>query len=140
MPDPLRNFRFRVEIDGITDAGFTEVTGFDSTSDVIEYREGNDPPHVRKLPGLTKTGDITLKWGLTDDMRLFDWRQEIIDGLITRKTVYIIVLDETGDEQARWQCDNAWPSKLDPTDLNAKGNDVAINTLTISCEEVRRTR
>ena len=46
----------------------------------------------------------------------------------------------TGDEKARWQCDNAWPSKLDPTDLNAKGNDVAINTLTISCEEVKRTK
>jgi|SRR5215813_6704996 len=140
MPDPLRNFRFRVEIDGIIDAGFTEVSGFDSTSDVIEYREGKDPAHVRKLSGLTKVGDITLKWGLTDDMRLFNWRQEIVNGKITRKTVYITVLDDAGDEKARWECNNAWPSKLDPTDLNAKGNDVAINTLTISCEEVKRTK
>ena len=140
MPDPLRNFRFRVEIDGITDAGFSEATGFDSTTDVIEYREGSDPAHARKLPGLNKFGDVTLKWGLTDDTRLFDWRQEIIDGKITRKTVYIIALDETGTEKARWQCDRAWPSKLDPVDFNAKGNDVAINTLTISCEEVKRTK
>jgi phage tail-like protein len=140
MADPLRNFRFKVEIEGIIDAGFTEVTGFDSNTDVIEYREGNEPTHVRKLPGLTKTGDITLKWGLTDDMRLFNWRQDIINGKITRKTVSIVIFNETGDEKARWQCDNAWPSKLDPTDLNAKGNDVAINTLTISCEEVKRTK
>ena len=140
MADPIRNFRFRVELDGITDAGFTEASGFDSTTDVIEYREGNDPAHVRKLPGLTKFGDITLKYGLTEDTRLFDWRQEIIDGDITRKTVYVIALDEQGNEKARWQCDNAWPSKLDPADFNAKGNDVAINTLTITCEEVKRTK
>jgi phage tail-like protein len=140
MPDPLRNFRFQVEIDGISNAGFSEVSGFDSTSDVIEYREGHDPSHVRKLPGLTKVGDVTLKWGLTDDTRLFAWRQEIVDGTVTRKTVYIIALDETGTERARWQCDNAWPSKLDTPDFNAKGNDVAISTLTISCEEVKRTK
>jgi phage tail-like protein len=140
MPDPIRNFRFLVEIDGVSDAGFSEATGFDSTSDVIEYREGKDPAHVRKIPGLTKFGNITLKWGLTDDMRLFDWRQEIVDGKVTRKTVYIIALDETGSEKARWQCDNAWPSKIDPPDFNAKGNDIAINTLEIACEEVKRTK
>jgi len=140
MRDPIRNFRFNIEIDGITDAGFSEASGFDSTSDVIEYREDKDPPHVRKIPGLTKFGDITLKWGLTDDKRLFDWRQDIIDGKVTRKTVYIIAFDEAGDEKVRWQCDNAWPSKLDPADFTAKGNDLAINTLTISCEEVKRTK
>lgn len=140
MADPLRNFRFRIEMDGITDAGFSEASGFDTTSDVIEYREGKDPPHVRKLPGLTKAGDITLKWGLTDDTRLFDWRQDVVDGKIERKTVYIIALDEAGSETARWQCDKAWPSKIDTPDFNAKGNDVAITTLTITCEEVKRTR
>ncbi len=140
MADPIRNFRFRVEMDGITDAGFTEASGFDSTTDVIEYREGKDPAHVRKLPGLTKYGDITLKYGLTEDTRLFDWRQQIIDGDISRRTVYVIALDEQGTERARWQCDNAWPSKLDPADFNAKGNDVAINTLTLTCEEVKRTK
>jgi phage tail-like protein len=140
MPDPLRNFRFHVEIDGITDAGFTEASGFDSTSDVIEYREGKDPAHVRKLPGLTKAGDITLKWGLSGDVRLFDWRQEIIEGKVQPKTVYIIAMDETGAEKARWQCFNAWPSKMDPPDFNAKGNDVAINALTLTCEEVKRVK
>jgi len=140
VADPIRNFRFRVEMDGITDAGFTEASGFDSTTDVIEYREGKDPAHVRKLPGLTKYGDITLKYGLTEDTRLFDWRQQIIDGDISRRTVYVIALDEQGTERARWQCDNAWPSKLDPADFNAKGNDVAINTLTLTCEEVKRTK
>ncbi len=143
MPDPLRNFRFYVEIDGVvTDAGFSEVSGFDSTIDVIEYRESkkNAPGFITKLPGLAKTGDITLKWGLTDDTRLFDWHKDVIEGTFERKKVSIVALDETGTEKARWECAGAWPSKIDAPDFNAKGNDVAINTLTITCEEVKRTK
>ena len=68
--DPLRNFRFRLEIDGITPAGFSEASGFDVSIDAIDYREGNEPTHVRKLPGLTKYGNVTLKWGITDSMHL----------------------------------------------------------------------
>ena len=55
-----------MEIDGIQQAGFSEVTGFDVTVDPIDYREGTDPTHVRKLTGLTKYGNVTLKWGITD--------------------------------------------------------------------------
>jgi phage tail-like protein len=140
MTDPARKFRFRVEVDGITRAAFSEVSGFDSTTDVIEYREGTDAPHVRKIPGMTKFGDLTLKWGLLDDMELFTWRQDVIDGKDVRKTVYVVALDETGGELARWQCLRAWPSNVDPPDFNAKGNDLAITALKISCEEVKRTR
>jgi len=64
--DPLRNFRFRLEIDGIQQANFSEVAIGENTSDVIDYRDGNEPTHVRKLSGLTKYGNVTLKWGTTD--------------------------------------------------------------------------
>jgi len=67
--DPLRNFRFRLEIDGITSAGFSEVLIDASTTDVIDYREGTDPPYVRKLSGLTKFGNIILKRGMTKRWR-----------------------------------------------------------------------
>jgi phage tail-like protein len=136
--DPYRNFLFKVEIDGVTQAGFSEVTGFDSTSDVIDYREGDEITTARRGPGLTKFGDIVLKWGLTDSRELTDWRQRIIDGEIDRKNVSIVVLDSNGDEQVRWQCVRAWPSKWDPSDLTAKGNDVAIMSLTLSHEGVRQ--
>ena len=63
--DPLRNFRFRVEIDQITQAFFSEAAIGETTNEPIDYREGIDPTHVRKLPGLTKFGNITLKWGVT---------------------------------------------------------------------------
>ena len=61
--DPLRNFRYRLEIDSVTQAGFSEVMIAETTIDAVDYREGTDPPHVRKLSGLTKYGtvDISIK-------------------------------------------------------------------------------
>ena len=136
--DPLRNFRFRLEIDGIQQAGFSEVTGFDVTTEPIDYREGTDPTHVRKLPGLTKYGNVTLKWGVTDSKELHDWHRQIVDGNIQRKNISIVVVDESGQDKARWEVVEAWPSKYDPTDLNAKGNDVSIEMLEIANEGVKR--
>ena len=136
--DPIQNFRFRVEIDGITQAGFSEATGFDATVDVIDYREGNDPTHVRKLSGLTKYGNITLKWGTTDSMELYKWHLDVINGKVDRKHISIIVLDEVGNDRARWNFVNAWPTKYDPADLNAKGNDVSIELLEIVHEGMER--
>jgi phage tail-like protein len=137
--DPLRNMRFRLEIDGITQAGFSEVSGFDITVDPIDYREGNEPTHVRKLPGLTKYGNVTLKWGITDSTELFDWHRRIVDGTIERKNLAIVVIDEGGKDKARFEVVEAWPTKYDPMDLNAKGNDVAIETLELVNEGVKRT-
>ncbi|MDQ3773289.1 MAG: phage tail protein [Pseudomonadota bacterium] len=137
--DPLRNFRFRLEIGGISEAHFSEVTGFDITSDVIDYREGDEPTHVRKFPGLTKYGNVTLKRGITDSMDLYKWHKDIVAGNIHRETVAIVVLDELGADKARFNIAEAWPSKYDPMDLNAKGNDVSIETLELSNEGVVRT-
>ncbi|RPJ86089.1 MAG: phage tail protein [Acidobacteria bacterium] len=136
--DPLRNFRFRLEIDGIQQAGFSEVSGFDITVDPIDYREGNEPTHVRKLPGLTKYGNVTLKWGITDSVELYNWHRQIVDGDIKRKNIAIVVVDEAGQDKGRWEIVEAWPSKYDPMDLNAKGNDVSIETLEICNEGVKR--
>ena len=63
--DPYRAFNFLIEIDGIAQASFTECTGLESTTEIIENREGGDNTTVRKLPGKTSYTDITLKWGLT---------------------------------------------------------------------------
>jgi phage tail-like protein len=137
--DPVRNFRFRVEIQGIDQGGFSEVTGFDATVEPIDYREGTDPTHARKLTGLTKYGNVTLKWGVTDSTALYDWHRQIVDGDIERKSMAINVLDETGQRTiARWEIAEAWPSKYDPADLNAKGNDVSIEMLEICNEGVTR--
>jgi len=77
--DPYRQFRFRVEIDGINQAGFSDCTFAETTTDSVEYREGDEPPVLRKLSCLTKYGNITLKWGITDSMDLYKWRQQVMD-------------------------------------------------------------
>ena len=136
--DPYRNFRFLVEIDGIVQAGFSECNGFGSNLEVIEYREGGDSTTVRKLPGKTAYTDIVLKWGLTSSRDLYDWHLQAIQGRISRRNGSIIILDDTGQEAVRWNFFNAWPSKFDPVDLNAKGNDVALDSLTVSCERLER--
>lgn len=136
--DPLRNFRFRLEINGIQQAGFSEASGFDVTVDVIDYREGSDPTHVRKLSGLTKYGNVTLKWGVTDSMELYEWHRRIVDGTIDRKTVALVAVDEAGADKARWEIVEAWPTKYDPMDFNAKGNEVGIEMLEIVNEGVKR--
>ncbi|MFZ3384905.1 MAG: phage tail protein [Candidatus Methanoperedens sp.] len=138
--DPYRQFRFRVEISGISQAGFSECTFADTTTDPVEYREGNEPPRFRKLSGLTKYGNITLKWGITDSKDLYIWRKQIIDTGAegARKNISIILVDEAGADKSRWEIENAWPSKYDPPDFSGKGNEVAIETLEIVHEGFTR--
>lgn len=138
VTDPFGNFNFLVEIDGITRAAFQEVSGFDSTIDVIEHREGGENTTLRKLPGMTKYSNLTLKWGITDDMDLYTWHRQIVQGQIDRRNGSIVLLDRAGQEVARWNFFRAWPTKYDGPDLNAEGNDVAIETLELAHEGVER--
>ncbi len=136
--DPYRNFRFRLEIDGLQQAGFSEVSGFDIAIDPIDYREGTDPTHVRKLTGLTKYGNVTMKWGVTDSLDLYNWHKQLVDGDIQRKDLAIVLVNEAGNDKARWEIVEAWPTKYDSMDLNAKGNEVSIETLELCNEGVIR--
>ncbi|MBK8454770.1 MAG: phage tail protein [Thiofilum sp.] len=136
--DPYKNFRFLIEIDGIVQAGFSDCSGFGSNVEVVEYREGGDPNYVRKLPGKTSYPDITLKWGITDSRELYDWHALALDGSVERRNGSIVLLDDRGQEAVRWNFFGAWPSKYDAPDFSAKGNDVAVDSLTLSCERVIR--
>lgn len=139
--DPYKNFRFLVEIEGIVQAGFSEVTIPDSSQAPIEYREGNDKtPTMRKIPGLIKYGNVVLQWGTTDSMELYQWRKAIEDGKTAdlRKNMAVIVLDDEGQATARWEFSQAWPTKYDAPDLKAAGNEIAIEKLEIAHEGMRR--
>ena len=130
MPDnPYAQFNFILEIEGLTAAGFTEVAGLNTESDVIEYREGSDPNHVRKLPALVKFGNITLKRGYTQSRELWDWRKTTLDGLTQRKSGAIILRDEAGGAALRWEFFNAWINKYEGPALNATANEAAIESI-----------
>jgi phage tail-like protein len=137
--DPYRNFGFKLEIQGLTVGGFSDVTGFGASTDPIEYREGGENRSVRKLPGLTKFNNLVLKWGLTDSRVLYDWYRDVVNGKIVRRSGSIVVYDIDGvSEKVRWNFFDAWPTKWDGPDFTAKGNDVAIETLELAVERVER--
>lgn len=136
--DPYRGYNFLVEIDGITQAGFQEAGGLDVSIDSVDYREGGDPMHVRKLSGMSKYANITLKRGITDSDELWKWITTAVDGKTQRKNGSIILLDASGVEQLRWNFFNAWPSKWTGPALNATSTAVAIESLEIIPEELRK--
>ncbi len=136
-PDPYRNFNFRVEIAGVQIAGFSECSGLSSEVDVVEYREGSDLA-VRKLPGLAKFGDITLKRGIIKTNELQSWHRELLNGVPDRRDGVVILLDEQRNEVVRWKFFNAFPRKWVGPSLKGDGNEVAIETLELCCEGLER--
>jgi phage tail-like protein len=138
--DAFRNYNFLVEMDGVTQASFIECSGLEASTEVIETRQGGDNTTVYKLPGKTSYGDLTLKWGTTASTELASWRQDVMDGIINRKNGSVVLYDLANQtEVARWNFFNAWPSKWDGPALNAKANDISIETLVLAIERIARS-
>lgn len=135
---PHGKFRYKVEIDGLDAGGFSEVSGFDASIDVMEYREGDMVQTPMKIPGLKKYGNITLKQGLADSMVLYEWLIAGVNGAVDRKTITITLLDEEEAPAASWQVINAWPTKYTAPDFNATSSEIAIETLEIAHEGMTR--
>jgi phage tail-like protein len=137
-PDPYLTYRFYVEWNGIIHAGFRECTGLNSTQTSAEYREGTDPPTVRKLAGLVTYNNITLKRGITNNKELWEWRQSVAEGKPdSRREISIVLLDETGTEKIRWNLSNCWPITWSGADFNATSNEVAVETLELAHEGIK---
>lgn len=135
--DPFGNYNFMVELDGLTRAGFKEVSGLESTVDAGDYREGTDPGLIaRKISGQRKASTISLKRGVTDDRALWDWHNAAASGNLTRHTISIILRDDTGAEKIRWNVKNAWPSKWSGPSLDAGSSDVAIESIELVHEGI----
>lgn len=135
--DPYKNFNFRVEIDGLAVAGFSECSGLETEVSVIEYREGGDVS-VRKLPGLAKVGDVTLKRGITKSNELQNWHRNILNGVPDRKDVVVILMDDEKNPVIVWRLFHTFPRKWEGPTFRATGNEVAIETLVLSCERLER--
>jgi len=144
MPDrhgPHRATRFLLEIDGIAKAGFSRCRLPTAATDVVEYREGNDPPTPRKLAGLNEYGPLELWYGVTaDGIELAEWSRLVQQGKVddARRTIAVVLLDEEGSPGARWELRNAWPARYEAPTLDAERSAVAIETLEIVHEGVER--
>lgn len=132
---PLSKFHFRVEWGG-TRIGFTEVTGLDKSMDVIEYRDGTSPEYSKiKMPGLQKFSNITLKRGtFVNDNEYYQWLNTVQMNKIERRDLVIALLNENHEPVMIWKIKNAFPVKVQSSDLKADGNEVAIETMELAHE------
>jgi phage tail-like protein len=132
---PLPKFHFQVEWGG-SRVGFSEVTGLDVETEVIEYREGVNPEFRKiKMPGLQKNSNITLKRGtLPADNEFFEWWNTVKLNKIERRDVTVSLLNEAHEPVMVWKVRNAWPTKIQSTDLKADGNEVAIESIELAHE------
>jgi phage tail-like protein len=138
--DPYRQFNFRLEVDGLQLANFSEVSLGAAVTEVVEYREGGDKSAARKLPGMTKFSNVTLKRGITSSLELYQWHRMVAEGRTTdaRRNVAVILSDETGNDVARFTLRNAWPVKYEAPSFNASGNEVAMEIIEIAHEGLTR--
>ncbi len=128
--DPYRSYNFQLEIDGVPLGAFSECSGLSAEGDTVDYREGTDKAaNVRKLVGLRKYTNITLKRGYTQDKSLWSWFKNIVDGIPDRRDVTIVLMNEQRDPVLRWHAENAWINKIEAPTFNASGNEVAIESV-----------
>ncbi len=151
--DPVRNFKFKVLVDGFSSTGFEKVSGLKETSEVIEYREGTDPITPRKLMGLVKYENIVLEKGVMNVTDFVDWRQDVVNILQSgnlapdtgipddsvRRGMKVDVVDMHGAYGWEWDVYNAWPTELETPELNAEGNAALIDKCVIAHEGFTRS-
>lgn len=139
--DPYTNYNFLVELDQIVRAAFQQINGLDSTVEVVEYREGGDPT-TRKLAGRTTYSNIVLKWGIAVDNELYEWHRRISQDPSNlpneRRGGAILLQNSRGETVSRWDFERAWPTKYTAPELNAESSDVAVETLELAHEGIKR--
>ncbi|MBX3306651.1 MAG: phage tail protein [Nitrospira sp.] len=147
--NPYAAYNFVVTLDGSNIGGFMEVSGLDTENAIIEYREGADQTSgafVRKLPGMERYPNITLRRGITGDLKLWnDLRKKIRDADIgpqlgspgqATPSLKIDLQDEKHNSVQSWTLQNVWVSKLTGPSLNAKGNEIAVESIEVVCDRI----
>jgi phage tail-like protein len=140
--DPYAAYNFQVIVTNVSDDGvavsgsFSEVSGLEVEIPPIVYRNGSEDITQRKIPGLKKFTDITLKRGVTGHVGFWNWIVEALNGQVRRTSGSILLLDENRREVMRWNFARAYPCKYTGPGLNASNNEVAIETLVVCCERL----
>lgn len=130
---PLPKFHFQVDWGG-TRIGFTEVSGLDVETEVIEYRDGASPEFSKiKMPGMQKYANITMKRGVfQSDNDYFKWWNTVSLNTVERRDVTVSLLNEAHEPVMVWKVKNAWPTKIASTDLKADGNEISVETVELA--------
>ena len=142
--DPLLGFNFMLELEGAVAGYFTECSGIGSEHEIVEHKVVDKQGHeiVRKIPGRLKWTDISLKRGITSDLKIWEWRDLMVQGKTGdgRKNITITMLSRSYEPVAVWHFANAWPSKVSGPALKADSNEFGVEELTIVHEGMYREK
>ncbi len=142
--DPLISFHYAIEIQGEVTGFFSECSGLGSEHEVIEQKLVDEKGHefIKRLPGRLKWENITLKRGITDNMDIWKWRKAVEEGKVkeARRNGSIVMMDQELKEVARWDFENAWPTKVSGPSLKSDSNEVGVEELVIAHERLWRTK
>ena len=138
--DPYGQYNFKLQIQGVTEGHFYSCTGMGVRINAMSYREAGVNQVVRRIPGRVEYSDITLRYGLTKSLELWTWFQTALKGAVERRNVSILMLEPDGAAEAmRWDLVNAWLADWRAAPLEAMGNEVAIESLTLVYESLQRS-
>ena len=135
--DPYRNNHFLVEIDGMASASFLSVQGIETATEVIDYRNGNEDSVPRRLPGLHKCANITLRRGLTNNRDLWEWRLTVVEGRTERRNGLVVVLDQARRPVLRLSFREAWPCRWSLSGMDALAKETIIEEIELVVEGLR---
>lgn len=140
--DPLIGFHYAIDVSGAIRGYFTECSGIGSEHEVVEHKVVDDKgrERVMKIPGRLKWENITLKRGITDNMDIWNWREQVVQGKVddARRNGSIIMFDQSLTEVARWNFENAWPVKVSGPAVKADSNEFGIEELVLTHEGLYR--
>jgi phage tail-like protein len=137
--DPYRAYNFALQIEGITHGGFLEAHGLGATVEVIAHRTAVAGATLRNLPGMVSYTPLVLRYGVSADPALWQWFQNVSSGQSDRRNVSVIQYDNDGlSESFRWNLFDAWPSAFAAGTMNARANEVAIESLTLVYDRLDR--
>lgn len=135
--DPLRGFRYLVEIEGITSGGFMRVKGLSREVKYESYREGGVNEYEHKLVTQVSYPVVVLERGLALD-DLWKWALAVADGEVQRKTIWIRLQNEAGEKMWAWQIEYALPVKWTASDLDAQSSQVVVESLELAHHGLRK--
>lgn len=136
--DHLVTSKFKIEIEGVTQAAFAAMDGIESTTEVVHYADGDDIIE-RKRPGRTRYSNIVLKRGFVNSDELWNWYKSVADGKIERKSGSIILSGDDGSEIMRYNFFEAWPCRWKSFMLDASPRTKSIiEELEIAVEKIER--
>ena len=135
--DHLVSSKFKIEIEGVTVGAFAALDGMESTTEVVNYADGDDIVE-RKRPGRTRYSNIVLRRGYVNTDELWKWYKAVIEGRVERKSGSVILSGDDGSEILRYNFFEAWPCKRKGFTLDGKGTDVNVEEIELAIERLDR--